>query len=111
MPDRRPKPIPVSTGGMNKTEQAYADRLELLKRTGEIVDWRFEALKLRLASGTFYTVDFLVLTDAVELHEVKGYWRDDARVKIKVAAQQYPWFKFLAVHRKKNDWIVEMFKP
>ena len=32
----------------------------------------------------------------LELHECKGFWRDDARVKIKVAASLYP-FKFIAV--------------
>ena len=39
----------------------------------------------------------------MELHEVKGHWQDDARVKIKVAAEQYP-FRFVAVKaRAKKD--------
>jgi hypothetical protein len=32
----------------------------------------------------------------LEMHEVKGFWQDDARVKIKVAASIYP-FRFVAV--------------
>ena len=95
---------------MNKTEQAYAAHLALLQRAGEIADYRFEPLKLRLADKTFYTPDFAVVrADCLELHEVKGFWEDDARVKIKVAAAQYPWFRFVAVQRKRQQWVMEEF--
>lgn len=99
---------------MNKTEAAYAAHLELRKHAGEVLWYRFEGLKLRLADNTFYTPDFAVmLADGVlEVHEVKGFWEDDARVKIKVAADQYP-FRFLAVKaRAKKDgggWEFESF--
>ena len=43
------------------------------------------------------------------LHEVKGHWEDDARVKIKVAATQHPWFRFLAVKAGKTGWQYETF--
>ena len=88
----------LPTGTMNKTEAAYAEHLEQQRRRGEILWFKFEALKFRLADNTFYTPDFLVLNvhSFVEMHEVKGFWQDDARVKIKVAASIYP-FKFLAV--------------
>jgi hypothetical protein len=59
---------------------------------------------LRLADKTFYSPDFAVLTKAdgtLEMHEVKGFWQDDARVKIKVAASIYP-FKFIAVKAQKR---------
>ena len=50
--------------------------------------------------------------EALEFHEVKGFWRDDARVKIKVAAEHFP-FKFVAVRKKKlsegGGWDVEEF--
>lgn len=96
---------------MNKTEEAYAKRLSLLQTAGEIVRYRFEALKLRLADKTFYTPDFLVVTaDEIQLHEVKGFWQDDARVKIKVAAEQYPEFAFIAVKKaKQGRWEIEEF--
>ena len=53
---------------------------------------------MRLADNTFYTPDFAVLAaDCVmECHEVKGWWQDDARAKIKIAADLYP-FRFLAL--------------
>lgn len=101
----------VSPQAMNKIEARYATHLEGLKLAGEIVSYRFEALKLKLAANTFYTPDFVVtFPDRIECHEVKGFWRDDARVKIKVAAQMFPEFAFVAVKReKKGKWIYENF--
>ena len=95
---------------MNKTESAYAQQLELLKRGGHIIDWRFDEVNFRLAHNTHYRPDFLVVTDTrIEFHEVKGFWRDDARVKIKVAARLFPWFKWLSVQWKKDRWTIEEF--
>src|SRR3979490_1182329 len=89
----------LKTGEMNKTEQAYDNHLQQLQQAGEILWHKFEAIKLRLADNTFYTCDFAVLTaDCVlEMHEVKGgFWMEDSRVKIKVAAAMYP-FQFVGV--------------
>ena len=88
----------LKTGEMNKTEAAYDKHLWLQRHAGEVLWHKFEAIKLRLADNTFYTCDFAVLpaSNVLEMHEVKGFWQDDARVKIKVAASIYP-FKFVAV--------------
>ncbi|MCE0437566.1 DUF1064 domain-containing protein [Klebsiella pneumoniae] len=100
---------------MNKTETAYAQELELRKRYGEIAWYRFEGIKLRLADNTFYTPDFAVMlaNGQLEMHEVKGgYWTDDARVKTKVAADQYP-FRIIGVtklpEKAGGGWKVEEF--
>jgi hypothetical protein len=100
--------LPV--GAMNKTEAAYDAYLKLLQRAGEILWHEFEGVKLRLADKTFYTCDFAVLpaSGLLEMHEVKGFWQDDARVKIKVAAAKYP-FKFVAVTKKGSGWEREEF--
>jgi hypothetical protein len=91
----------LNPGQMNKGERAYADMLELRKRAGEVAWYRYEGVKLRLADKTFYTPDFAVMLadGTIELHEVKGYWEDAAAVKIKVAAEAYP-FRFLSVRAK-----------
>jgi hypothetical protein len=83
---------------MNKTEADYASHLELQKRAGVISEWAFQPEKLRLADRTFYEPDFRVIASdgTVEWHEVKGHWEDDARVKIKVAAELHP-YRFIAV--------------
>ena len=99
-------------GVMNKTEAAYAELLQGLKLNGKIQDYKFECVKLKLADKTHYTPDFMVISadGEVEFHEVKGFWRDDARVKIKVAAEIYP-FRFIAVQKRSRKdgggWRVE----
>lgn len=104
----------LKTGQMNKTETAYAATLEQRKQAGEIAWYKFEGLKFRLADNTFYSPDFMVmLTDGqLQAHEVKGFWEDDARAKIKIAADMYP-IQFRAVMPKpKKDgggWKVEEF--
>ena len=103
----------LKTGTMNKTEAAYAAHLERIR--GTVVAWfKFEGVKLRLANNTFYSPDFAVMlmNGHMEMHEVKGFWRDDARAKIKIAADLYP-FRFIALTaRSKRDgggWAVEEF--
>ena len=104
----------LKAGQMNKTEQAYAERLEYLRSIGAVAWYKFEGVKLRLADNTFYTPDFAVMLPdgQMEMHEVKGHWTDDARVKIKVAADMYP-FQFVALRAKsKRDgggWAAEHF--
>lgn len=95
-------------GTMNKTERAWADVLEARRRAGEIREWHFEAVTLKLAADTRYTPDFFVVNadETCELHEVKGFWRDDAKVKAKVAARLFP-FPIVIVQRDKNGWQVE----
>jgi hypothetical protein len=95
---------------MNRTEQEYAGYLEAMRRLHEIVWWRYEPLKLRLARATYYTPDFLVLTcTRIELHEVKGHWEDDARVKWKTAAEMNPWAAFAAAQREGGGWKIEWY--
>jgi hypothetical protein len=93
---------------MNKTESAYAWILEAEKRSGEILDWRFQPFGLRLADKTFYHPDFLIVKkDCFEIHETKGaFVRDDSIVKLKVAAEQFPWFKFKMAQYKDKQWTM-----
>lgn len=104
----------LKVGQMNKGEARYGDHLENMKQVGQILWYKFEGIKLRLADNTFYTPDYAVLASdgVLELHEVKGFWEDDARVKIKVAADMYP-FRFMAFKtRAQKDgggWVKEDF--
>ena len=102
-------------GVMNNTEKEYSQQLELQMLAGEIYAWKFEPVALVLADRTRYTPDFLVIEKdmTVRFDEVKGFWRDDARVKIKVAAKAFPWFKFQAIQKEPKKcgggWKVEKF--
>jgi len=99
------------SGQMNRLEKGYSELLELLKKSGEIVEWMYEPVKLRLAYKTFYTPDFLVIKkECMEFHETKGFMRDDAAVKLKCAAQIYPWFRFILIKREKQNWIIKEIK-
>lgn len=90
-------------GQMSGLELKYQAVLEHQKQQGEILSFRFEAIKLRLADMTWYTPDFSVLRadGEIELIEVKGSWnapnQDGSRIKLKVAAETYPEFHFSAV--------------
>ena len=107
----RPRPVrTTSPDGMNKTEREYADRLERQRLAGEICAWRFEPFNFRLANRTYYRPDFLVVCAGhFEIHEVKGFWQDDALVKIKVAAEMHPWFVWRAVQYKQKQWTERTF--
>lgn len=104
----------LPAGTMNKTERSYAGHLEQQKQAGKVLWFAFEGVKLRLADNTFYTPDFAVMAadGVIELHEVKGFWTDDARVKIKVAADKFP-FRFMAMKSRTQKagggWEVEEF--
>lgn len=118
----RPSLIPSVKRGMNKWEEEYAQVLENRRRVGEVSWWAFEPMKLRLATGAYYKPDFAAIhvweapndiwVSELEFHEVKGMWREAGRVRIKVAAEHFP-FKFFAVTKKKvkegGGWKVEEF--
>jgi len=104
----------LKQGQMNKTEAEYALHLNALLQSGEIKWFKFEGIKFRLADNAFYTPDFAVLNadNLMEIHEVKSIWVGDAKVKIRLAADQFP-FVFKAVYKipKKEGggWRVEEF--
>lgn len=95
---------------MNKLETQYSTMLQKLKLMGEIEDWRFNSIRVMLGEGAWYKPDMLVVfSDRFEFHEVKGFWREAARVRIKAAAHMYPWFRFKAVQYKNHAWEYEEF--
>lgn len=94
---------------LNKTEKAY---LSWLRAQGFV--WiGVQAITLKLGDDTRYTCDFMALNYKGDLHgrEVKGFFRDDAKVKIKVAARQFPFIKFSVVKKTKDGWDHKEVKP
>lgn len=89
--------------GMNKLEAAYQAVLEARKNAGEIIDFRYEPFKIRLAGNTTITPDFAVLTidGMIELHDCKGFlFPEHNRVKWKVGVDQFPWFVWVLVRAR-----------
>jgi len=116
----RAKGVP---NGPNKTELAYGKVLEAEKLKGEVLEYGYEGVKLKLADNTWYTPDYWVITKTLEfeLHEVKAawkvkgtqkykpHWEAAGRIKIKVAAEKFPHFKFIGVAKTPTEWLVEEF--
>lgn len=94
---------------MNGTEQEYANLFLGQK------PWGFEEMSFRLGDGSWYTPDFWTVgtDDVLELHETKGHWREAARVRIRVAAERYPQFRWKAFRKLPKSlgglWQVEHF--
>jgi ribosomal protein S27AE len=119
-PTKRAKTMALKTiadreAEMNKTERKYKAYLETLKAAGEILFYRFEAIKVRLGNNCFWTPDFLVVDKEgfVELHDSKAFWKskgrvhieDDARVKMVVtASEEFPVFTVVAVWEQDGKW-------
>jgi hypothetical protein len=103
----RPRHTP---GEMNKTEAAYEIQLKCEKLAGVIVWYAFESIKLRLAGRTWYTPDFTVIyaDGRIGFREVKGFLREDASVKWKVAAEMFPFAEFIMIRRKSTGTWEEM---
>lgn len=91
---------------MNKTEAEYALILEAQKRRGEILRYRFEAVKIRVGEGCFYVPDFFIEREGQKplFVEVKGFLRDDARVKFLAAKEQHSWADFEMWRKVEGSW-------
>ena len=104
-PERASASVPVAPK-MNKLETAWSERLAVEQRIGLVREWRFEAVSLKLADGCHYRPDFLVITKdgSVRFDETKGFMREAARVRLRVAASLYPWWTFFLVKRVRGVW-------
>ena len=98
--------ITTARGQPNRQETKF---LELLINEG----WTFiayEAVKIRLAHQCWYTPDILAWKpkEKITFFEVKGFWEDDARVKVKVAARLLPkQFSIRTARYLKGTWQIK----
>jgi len=94
---------------LNKTERGW---LGVLRTRPEIVHIGIQDHTLKLADNCRYTPDFMSL-DAdgqVTFWEVKGFFRDDAKVKVKVAARKFPFYRFVVVFKRDGKFTEEKVK-
>lgn len=94
---------------LNKTERAFYKYLKSINPPWIGV----QCMTLKLGDDCRYTPDFFVLNHAGKLiaHEVKGFWRDDAKVKIKVAARMFLWIEFWVAVKKGSGFEESYVKP
>jgi len=93
---------------LNKTEAAF---LAILKTERPGCWIGVQNIALILGHDTRYYPDLWCYDiGGVTAYEVKGFFRDDAKVKIKVAATLFPWIKFVLVFKDKSGWRREEVK-
>lgn len=106
-----PQIVPLPRPTLNKTEQRFADHLELLKRAGVIDSYQTQVkIELNADLRCTYVIDFLVIIDDqtiyIDTKSSVGHQEDDAIVKHKWAATKYPQFRFIMVCWRNGQWIV-----
>ncbi len=100
----------------SELEVEYNSRLKIMKLAGEIQDYWYHAIRLKVGGKgentrtSWYTPDFMVLTNdhTLEMIEVKGYKRNAEMVRIRAAADLYP-YDFIVASKPKQSWIFERF--
>ena len=111
-----PKPKPAkrirqdSKPLMNKLEQAWLDKLKFGNFTDKVY---VQAIKFKLCNGVTYCPDFVVVQHHGHMvcYETKGFMRDDAAIKIKMAAKEFPNFTWILVWKKDRQWKTQTILP
>jgi hypothetical protein len=100
---RKPTLLRQKTKGPNKLETAFA---AVLRAENPGVQIREQAVTWQIGNGVRYTPDIMIVEPGrLEAYETKGgLFRDDAKVKIKVAASIWPQITFFLVWRKAGVW-------
>jgi hypothetical protein len=90
---------------INRTERAFLAHLRA--NPGEVGAWiGIQSVTLKLGDDCRYTPDFFCVgSSGAVAWEVKGFMRDDAAVKFKVAREQYPQFRFRMLRKTKGGWL------
>ena len=93
---------------LNKTERAFLAYL----KTQDYRTIHVQEITLKLGWDTRYTPDFATIDaeNRVTLWEVKGFMRDDARVKLFAAASKYRQWRFMLVRREAGQWRIEQVR-
>jgi hypothetical protein len=102
------------TKGPNRTEAAFDAYLRADDEQDHI---KREGITLRIGNGVRYTPDFTSqnLEGMTCFWEVKGFMREDAAIKVKVAASLFPFFIFYLVTKRTKKqgggWSIEQVLP
>ena len=91
----------------SKLEERYHAHLLAEVKQGRLDRVDYEPVRLRLAEGCWYTPDFRVIRNGqTEFYETKGFMREAARVRLRVAAELHP-YPFYLVRADGAGWRIE----
>jgi len=94
--------------GLNKLEAAWL--VELQRRGYEAIG--IQNVTLKLAVDCRYTPDFSAIVDGRKVFfECKGFMREDALIKLKLAARLFTEYDFVLVTRDKTGWHEKEIEP
>ena len=96
----------------NGWECEYGVHLNALFLAGEVLWHRRELLEFEIGYRCTYTPDEIILAadGALYADDVKGHMREDANVKIKVAARQFAGVTFRVAKLTKDGWKLREIK-
>lgn len=94
---------------LNKWEKEY---LLWIKRELK-PEWHgVQCLSLKIGDDCRYVPDFITIESGeIYCREVKGFFRPQAKVKMKAVARIYPWIRFVLARKSKGAWSHELVKP
>lgn len=95
---------------LNKTERAYLAYLRAIHPDAWI---GVQNITLKLAFDCRLTPDFVIVYEdgSIEMVDVKGFQREDALIKMKIAARLFPWATFTIASRSDVGWSYKVIKP
>lgn len=94
---------------LNKLERAWLAEMRI-RFNGMPIG--IQDITLKLAFDCRFTADFSIwTTNGLTLFETKGFFRDDAKVKLQVAARMFPAITFILVQRIKGRWTETFVRP
>lgn len=100
----------------SRWEANYARYLEYLKQNKRIIDWDYETQTFLFKNGRedrcfAYVPDFEILTKSrdVVFHEVKGWYDERSRIKIKKMRQEYPSITLKLIRERQYKKIKEKY--
>lgn len=96
----------VRTRKVDAAIEAYGELLATLRLRGDVLWFRANPIKLRLADETYYGPNFAVMVASghLEMHHVVDAAKNESLTTVKIAAEQFP-FRFVAVHRDDScEW-------
>lgn len=96
-------------GELNKWERDYLAHMRAL-----LIPWiGIQCITFKLAHDTRITPDFSYVDfeGRMTMVDVKGWQREDALIKMRVAARQFPMFDWQIVKKTKDGWDVTKVKP
>ena len=94
----------------SKLEASYELYLSALKHAGEIQQYWYHPLTLKLPGGIRYTPDFMVWPNEgkVQIHECKGWSKNlrDGMTRLKLASGLFSCWDWRLVKKNRGQWEI-----